>query len=168
MLGWQLNMSTLDALSGAKLRIFLHIPKEFSQNLVLSLDLKAVRSFFFPSYHYHDRIFCISEDAGFVLIHNQIFMARISICFCKGKHPYPNSQILPVKNLPFLERVFFGRICLIVYRMAEKSRKYTFEVGGKKKGLKQVQGVENAYIVRDDTEYASGQFLPLWSFGLLY
>lgn len=45
---------------------------------------------------------------------------------------------------------------------------YTFEVGGKKKGLKQVQGVENAYIVRDDTEYASGQFLPLWSFGLLY
>ena len=46
--------------------------------------------------------------------------------------------------------------------------KYSFEVGGKKKGLKQVQGVDNAYIVRDDTEYASGQFLPLWSFGLLY
>ena len=46
--------------------------------------------------------------------------------------------------------------------------KYTFEVGGKKKGLKQVKVVENAYIVRDDTEYASGQFLPLWSFGLLY
>ena len=46
--------------------------------------------------------------------------------------------------------------------------KYTFEVGGKKKGLKQVKDVENAYIVRDDTEYASGQFLPLWSFGLLY
>lgn len=46
--------------------------------------------------------------------------------------------------------------------------KYTFEVGSKKKGQKQVQGVENAYIVRDDTEYASGQFLPLWSFGLLY
>ena len=39
---------------------------------------------------------------------------------------------------------------------------------GKKKGLKQVKDVENAYIVRDDTEYASGQFLPLWSFGLLY
>lgn len=126
MLGWQLNMSTLDALSGAKLLIFLHIPKEFSQNLVLSLDLKAFRSISFPLYHYHDRIFCISEDADYVLIHNQIFMARISICFCKGKHPYPNSQILPMKNLPFLERVFFGSICLIAYRMAEKSRKYTF------------------------------------------
>lgn len=46
--------------------------------------------------------------------------------------------------------------------------RYTFEVGGKKKGSKQVKDVENAYIVRDDMEYASGQFLPLWSFGLLY
>lgn len=45
---------------------------------------------------------------------------------------------------------------------------YTFEVGGKKKGNKQVKDVENAYIVRDDTEYANGQYLPLWSFGLLY
>lgn len=46
--------------------------------------------------------------------------------------------------------------------------KYTFEVGGKKKGTKQVRNVENAFIVRDDTEYASGEFLPLWSFGLMY
>lgn len=126
MLGWQLNMSTLDALSGAKLLIFLHNPKENSQNLIFSLDLNTVRSISFPLYHCHDPSFCSSKDADSVLIHNQIFMACISICFCKGKHPYPNSQILPVKNLPFRERVFFGRICLIVYRMAEKSRKYTF------------------------------------------
>ncbi len=45
---------------------------------------------------------------------------------------------------------------------------YTFEIGGKKKGNRQVKDIENAYIVRGDTEYASGQFLPLWSFGLLY
>lgn len=45
---------------------------------------------------------------------------------------------------------------------------YTFEVGGKKKGTKQVKNVENAFVVRDDTEYASGNFIPLWSFGLMY
>jgi hypothetical protein len=45
---------------------------------------------------------------------------------------------------------------------------YTFEVGGKKKGLRQVQDVPDAYVVRDDTEFASGVFLPLWSFGLMY
>lgn len=46
--------------------------------------------------------------------------------------------------------------------------KYTFEVGGRNKGSKQVKNVDNAYVVRDDTEYASGKFLPLWSFGLMY
>ena len=45
---------------------------------------------------------------------------------------------------------------------------YTFEVGGKKKGSRQVKNIENAFIVRDDTEYSSGIFIPLWSFGLLY
>lgn len=45
---------------------------------------------------------------------------------------------------------------------------YTFEIGGKKKSSKQVKGISDAYIVRDDTEYANDKFLPLWSFGLLY
>jgi predicted AAA+ superfamily ATPase len=45
---------------------------------------------------------------------------------------------------------------------------YTFEVGGAKKGHRQIQDVENAFVVRDDTEYASGDILPLWGFGLLY
>lgn len=46
--------------------------------------------------------------------------------------------------------------------------KFTFEVGGKKKGTRKVKDTENAFIVCDDTEYASGMFLPLWSFGLMY
>lgn len=46
--------------------------------------------------------------------------------------------------------------------------KYTFDVGGAKKSHKQIKIVENAYVVRDDIEYASGDILPLWAFGLLY
>lgn len=46
--------------------------------------------------------------------------------------------------------------------------KYTFEVGGMKKSHKQIKNVENSFVVRDDTEYASNDILPLWSFGLLY
>ncbi len=46
--------------------------------------------------------------------------------------------------------------------------KYTFEVGGAKKGTRQIKDVENGYVVRDDTEYAAGNILPLYSFGLLY
>lgn len=45
---------------------------------------------------------------------------------------------------------------------------HTFEVGGRKKGPRQVREVPDAFIVRDDTEYAHDNFLPLWTFGLLY
>lgn len=45
---------------------------------------------------------------------------------------------------------------------------YTFEVGGKNKTQKQIQGVQNAYIVKDDIEYGYNNILPLWAFGLLY
>lgn len=46
--------------------------------------------------------------------------------------------------------------------------KYTFEVGGRKKGKRQLEGVENGIVVRDDIEYGHSQFIPLWNFGLNY
>ena len=45
---------------------------------------------------------------------------------------------------------------------------YTFEVGGAEKSRWQIQSVEQAYVVRDDVEFANGDILPLWAFGLLY
>ncbi len=49
-----------------------------------------------------------------------------------------------------------------------KVGKYTFEVGGKNKGQKQIQAVDNAYVVKDDIEYGYMNVVPLWAFGLLY
>lgn len=46
--------------------------------------------------------------------------------------------------------------------------KYTFEVGGKGKGQKQIAGLKNAWIVKDDTELPMMKTIPLWMFGLLY
>ena len=37
---------------------------------------------------------------------------------------------------------------------------YTFEVGGKKKGKKQISDVKNGYVVRDEIEYATQQIIP--------
>lgn len=45
---------------------------------------------------------------------------------------------------------------------------YTFEVGGKKKGKKQISEMQNGYVVRDEIEYAAQQIIPLWAFGLMY
>lgn len=44
----------------------------------------------------------------------------------------------------------------------------TFEIGGKSKGLKQIEKAREGYVVKDDIVYSSGNILPLWWFGLNY
>lgn len=46
--------------------------------------------------------------------------------------------------------------------------KYTFEVGGKNKGTRQIRDLQDAYIVKDDIETAGLTTLPLWTFGMMY
>jgi uncharacterized protein len=45
---------------------------------------------------------------------------------------------------------------------------YTFEVGGKNKGRKQIQGIDKAFIVKDNIEHGYLNTIPLWQFGLTY
>jgi hypothetical protein len=45
---------------------------------------------------------------------------------------------------------------------------YTFEIGGKGKTSKQVSGIKNSYVVRDDMEVGSLNVIPLYLFGFLY
>ncbi len=44
----------------------------------------------------------------------------------------------------------------------------TFEIGGRKKGQKQISEIDNAYVVKDDIEIGFANVIPLWAFGLLY
>lgn len=46
--------------------------------------------------------------------------------------------------------------------------KYTFEIGGKHKKTKQIEGVENAYIAQDNIEIGYRNKIPLWLFGFMY
>ena len=44
----------------------------------------------------------------------------------------------------------------------------TFEIGGKKTGNKQIEGIEKGYIIKDDIEVSFMNTIPLWMFGLIY
>lgn len=46
--------------------------------------------------------------------------------------------------------------------------KYTFEIGGKDKGKRQIINLPEAYVVADNIEYGLGNKIPLWLFGFLY
>lgn len=45
---------------------------------------------------------------------------------------------------------------------------YTFEIGGKDKGKKQINAISDSYVVSDDIEYGFNEKIPLWLFGFLY
>lgn len=44
----------------------------------------------------------------------------------------------------------------------------TFEVGGRNKKQAQIKNAAEGYIVKDDTEYAFQNEIPLWMFGFVY
>lgn len=43
-----------------------------------------------------------------------------------------------------------------------------FEIGGKKKGQRQIASAEEGYVVKDDIEFGYANVIPLWAFGLNY
>lgn len=43
-----------------------------------------------------------------------------------------------------------------------------FEIGGKKKGNKQIASISDGYVVKDDIETGYANVIPLWAFGLNY
>lgn len=45
---------------------------------------------------------------------------------------------------------------------------FTFEVGGAGKGKRQLAGVSDGWVVRDNIETGFDRFVPLWEFGMLY
>lgn len=46
--------------------------------------------------------------------------------------------------------------------------KYVFEIGGRKKGFKQIANITDSYIASDNLEIGIGNKIPLWLFGFLY
>lgn len=73
-----------------------------------------------------------------------------------------------------LRETFFMSQMKVNYEVlaSEKSdfqiEQYTFEIGGKNKQQKQIQGITDAYIVKDDIEYGYQNIIPLWHFGFNY
>jgi len=48
------------------------------------------------------------------------------------------------------------------------NNKYTFEIGGKKKGFNQNKDIDNSFVVQDIDSTEDNRKIPLWLFGFLY
>lgn len=45
---------------------------------------------------------------------------------------------------------------------------YVFEIGGKSKKQKQIEGIANAFVARDSAEIGYNNIIPVWLFGFMY
>ena len=57
-------------------------------------------------------------------------------------------------------------VCL--QRQSYRQDGKTFEIGGRKKGQKQIAEAKEGYVVKDDIETGMGNVIPLWTFGMNY
>ena len=71
------------------------------------------------------------------------------------------------------ETFFFNQTRVIADVIASPASDFlindiTFEVGGKNKKQKQIQNIENSFVVKDDIEFGYMNIIPLWHFGMTY
>jgi predicted AAA+ superfamily ATPase len=95
----------------------------------------------------------------------KVYLENTNLAFCLSE------KIPDIGNIR--ETVFLNQMKVNnkVYRSGQADfniNNLTFEVGGKSKMQKQIEGLKNAYIVKDDIEYGYQNILPLWAFGLNY
>jgi hypothetical protein len=79
------------------------------------------------------------------------------------------------ENIGNIRETFFINMLSVDHRISAPKKgdffiddQYTFEVGGKNKGFKQIKGLENSYLALDNLEIGMRNKIPLWLFGFLY
>lgn len=77
-------------------------------------------------------------------------------------------EIGNIRETFFLSQMKVNNLVLASEKSDFNINEYTFEVGGQNKQQKQIQGIDHAYIVKDDIEYGYKNVIPLWHFGFNY
>ncbi|MEE1175937.1 MAG: AAA family ATPase [Paludibacteraceae bacterium] len=96
---------------------------------------------------------------------DKVYIDNTALMYMLGRE---NTDIGNVRETFFLNqtRVMYDVITSSVSDF--QIGKYTFEVGGKNKTQKQIAGVSDAFVVKDDIEIGYQNVIPLWVFGLMY
>lgn len=95
----------------------------------------------------------------------KLYLENTNLAYVLGK------EIPDIGNLR--ETFFFNQLAVQQDVSASSQSDFqvdgcTFEIGGRNKGNAQIQGLDKAYIVKNDIEYGFGNTIPLWHFGFLY
>src|SRR5690606_4914832 len=97
---------------------------------------------------------------------DKIYIENTNLSFALQEKPNPGT---------LRETVFLNQLRNAGHRvhLAKKAdflidKTFTFEVGGRNKSRKQLEGLNSAFVVADDIVLGFGKKIPLWLFGFLY
>lgn len=96
---------------------------------------------------------------------NKIYLDNTNLIYALGRE---GVEIGNVRETFFFNQLRVNQDVITSSVSDFKIDGYTFEVGGRKKGQKQIEGIDNAFVVKDDIEYGHGNVIPLWTFGFNY
>lgn len=85
--------------------------------------------------------------------------------YAKWKHYWNNPPVYWICGtricwMPSVTQIQMPKLVVFLVRW-----KISFEIG---KSAKQLHGLSNAFVVKDNIAYPTGRTIPLWMFGLLY
>lgn len=96
---------------------------------------------------------------------DKVYLDNSSLMYLLGRD---NTDIGNVRETFFMNQTRVAHDVITSSVSDFQIGKYTFEIGGHRKGQKQIQGIADAYIVKDDTEQGYQNVIPLWVIGLMY
>ena len=96
---------------------------------------------------------------------DKVYLDNTNLIYALG---HENADIGNVRETFFMNQTRVGHDVISSSVSDFQIAGLTFEVGGRNKKQKQLQGVENGYVVKDDIEKGHLNVIPLWMIGLLY
>ena len=96
---------------------------------------------------------------------NKIYLDNTNLIYSLGKE---HADIGNIRETFFFNQMRVNQDIIVSSVSDFQIEDRTFEIGGRKKGKKQIEGLENAYVVKDDLEYGYGNVIPIWHFGFNY
>lgn len=96
---------------------------------------------------------------------NKIYLDNPNLIYCLGGE---KTDIGNIRETFFFNQMRVNHDVITSPASDFQIDEYTFEIGGRKKGNKQIEGLANAFVVKDDIEFASANTIPLWHFGFNY
>jgi predicted AAA+ superfamily ATPase len=99
----------------------------------------------------------------------KVFLNNTNLHYALGAHSANQIMIGTIRELAFVQSTKNAGLDIFHNKQGDyQIGPYIFEIGGKNKTKKQITGLDNAFIVKDDTVSAMHGIIPLVFFGFLY